>query len=54
MTDNHTPVQNVLDAAAGVTMIASLAQWLPPMAALFTVIWTALRIYEWVKDKKWK
>ena len=28
------------------TVIATLAAWLPPLAALFTIIWTAIRIFE--------
>ena len=28
------------------TVIATLAAWLPPLAALFTIVWTAIRIYE--------
>lgn len=28
------------------TVVATLAAWLPPLAALFTIIWTGIRIYE--------
>lgn len=28
------------------TVIATLAAWLPPLAALFTIIWTLIRIFE--------
>jgi len=28
------------------TVIGTLAEFLPPLAALFTIIWTAIRIYE--------
>ena len=27
-------------------VLATLASWLPAIAALFTIIWTAIRIYE--------
>ena len=27
-------------------VLATLAQWLPSMAALFTIVWTGIRIYE--------
>lgn len=27
-------------------VVGTLANWLPSLAALFTVIWTAIRIYE--------
>jgi hypothetical protein len=26
--------------------------WLPSLAALASLIWTCIRIYEWVKDKR--
>lgn len=46
------------DAISVVTVLATLAAWLPPLAALFTIIWTSIRIYEtktfqcWIKGKK--
>lgn len=27
-------------------VLATLASWLPSIAAIFTIIWTAIRIYE--------
>ena len=32
-------------AAVGVT-IGTILQWLPALAAIFTVVWTGIRIYE--------
>lgn len=46
------------DAVSIITVIGTLAQWLPAVAALFTIIWTGIRIYEtetvqgWVGKKK--
>jgi len=34
------------DAASFATVLGTLAQFLPPLAALFTIVWTAIRIYE--------
>ena len=34
------------DALSVGTVIATLAAWLPPLAALFTIVWTAIRIFE--------
>jgi hypothetical protein len=34
------------DALAGVTIIATLLKWMPAIAAVLAVIWTAMRIYE--------
>lgn len=39
-----------VDIVAASTGIASFATWLPPIAALFTVIWTGIRIYEYFKN----
>jgi hypothetical protein len=50
--------KNLGDAISVVTVLATLAAWLPPLAALFTIIWTSIRIYEtktfqgWLKGKK--
>jgi hypothetical protein len=40
------PTKNLIDALSVVTVIGTLAQALPSIAALFTIIWTALRIWE--------
>ena len=38
--------KHVGDAVSVVTVLATLAAWLPPLAALFTIIWSAIRIWE--------
>ena len=38
--------KQVVDAISVVTVLGTLGDVLPPMAALFTLIWTAIRIYE--------
>lgn len=43
-----------LDVLAGANAALALMQWLPPLAALLTIVWTAIRIYEWWKTKKVK
>ena len=40
------PTKNIIDALSVVTVIGTLAQVLPSIAALFTIIWTGLRIWE--------
>ena len=55
MMDETT--KQVVDAASVFTMIGTLGSILPPLAALFTIVWTGIRIYEtktvqeWVKKK---
>lgn len=34
------------DVAAASVTVATILQWLPALAALFTIIWTAIRIWE--------
>lgn len=45
--------KNVADGLSIVTVIGTLANWLPAIAALFSIIWTAFRIYETETVQKW-
>ena len=38
--------KTLIDGLSVVTVVGTLGEMLPPMAALFTLIWTAIRIYE--------
>ena len=38
--------KHVLDALSVVTVVGTLVQMLPSIAALFTIVWTGIRIYE--------
>lgn len=40
------PAKNLMDAFSVGTVLATIAGILPSIAALFTVIWTGIRIYE--------
>ena len=40
----HT--KHVVDGASIVTVMGTLMQWLPAVAAIFSIVWTAIRIYE--------
>lgn len=42
----HEGTKQVLDSVSIVTVVGTLADILPAIAALFTIIWTAVRIYE--------
>ena len=39
-------VKSLGDAASVITVVGTLADVLPSLAALFTIIWTGVRIYE--------
>jgi hypothetical protein len=56
MQDEAT--KHAIDAVSVVTVIGTLTDILPPLAALATLIWTGIRIYEtqtvqgWLRKRK--
>ena len=44
--DHNETAKHVVDAISVATVIGTLAQVLPAIAAAFTIIWSAIRIYE--------
>lgn len=44
--EQHTTMKVLGDITAASTMVGALFQWLPAVAALFTIIWTGTRLYE--------
>ena len=52
--------KHVLDGLSVITVLGALVQILPAIAALFTIVWTGIRIYEtdtvqgWIKRAKRK
>ena len=38
--------KHIVDVASVVTVLGTLTAWLPPLAALVSIIWTSLRIWE--------
>ena len=46
MTQDTEAVKNVVDAVSIGTVVATLAGILPSIAAIFTICWTGIRIYE--------
>ncbi len=54
MTEHSTEgIKHVTDAISVMTVIGTLAQILPAIAALFTIVWTGFRIYETDTVQKW-
>ena len=43
----------IVDALSFVTVLGTLAEMLPSIAALFTIVWTGIRIYETKTVQKW-
>ena len=46
-------VKYVADAASVLTVIGTLSGMLPSVAALFTIVWTSIRILETDTVKRW-
>lgn len=42
-------VKDAADASAWLVVIGTAAQWLPTIAALLSVIWFLIRIWEWAR-----
>jgi hypothetical protein len=51
----HLPegVKHAMDLVSVLTVVGTLASWLPEIAALFTIIWTAIRIIETKTVRGW-
>jgi hypothetical protein len=45
MTYSDT-TKHLVDAASVVTVVGTITQYLPAVAALFTIVWTLIRIWE--------
>ena len=46
-------LKSVGDALSLGTVLATIAGFLPAIAAIFTIVWTGLRIYESPTIQKW-
>ena len=46
MSTTAETTKHAIDAVSVFTVIGTLSDALPPLAALFTILWTGLRIYE--------
>ena len=45
--------KHVLDGLSLITVLGTLMNWLPAVAALLSIVWTLLRIYESKTVQKW-
>ena len=53
MTDHTENIKHVVDALSIATVIGTLADMLPSVAAVFTIVWTSIRIWETDTVKRW-
>jgi len=51
MENVSNTTKHVIDTASAITVVGTLTAWLPPIAAGLTIIWTLLRIYEWIEGR---
>jgi hypothetical protein len=60
MTEHDETVKYVIDGVSFLTVVGTLSEMLPAVAAIFTIVWTAIRIWEtktvqgWLNNKKAK
>lgn len=45
--------KHIIDFASVITVLGTLADMLPAIAAIFTIVWTAIRIYETKTVQRW-
>jgi len=46
MTDHDETAKYAIDALSVLTVLGTIVDILPAIAATFTIVWTAIRIYE--------
>jgi hypothetical protein len=46
MSESHETAKHVVDALSIITVVGTLVEMLPSIAALFTIVWTVIRIWE--------
>lgn len=49
--NEHTKM--AMDGLSLAAVIATLAAWLPPLAALASLVWTCIRIFETATVQRW-
>lgn len=53
MTDHHETSKHLVDAVSLMTVAGTLTDMLPAIAALFSIVWSAIRIWETDTVKGW-
>ena len=46
MSDSHETIKHAVDALSILTVVGTLIEMLPSIAAVFTIVWTGIRIWE--------
>jgi len=53
MTEHHETAKNIADALSILTVIGTLIDMLPSLAALISIVWSVIRIYETKTVQDW-
>jgi hypothetical protein len=53
MEQHHETAKSAVDALSLVTVIGTLVDVLPAIAAIFSIVWSAIRIYETETVRRW-
>jgi hypothetical protein len=46
MSESHETAKHVVDVLSIMTVVGTLVEMLPSIAAIFTIVWTVIRIWE--------
>ena len=49
--DMQEHTKHALDTASGVTALGAVMKFLPAIAAVLSIVWYCIRIYEWARSK---
>lgn len=53
MTEHHDTAKTVLDGLSVLTVLGTLVDMLPALAAGLSIVWTLIRIYETATVQRW-
>jgi hypothetical protein len=53
MPEHDGTIKYAIDALSVVTVLGTIMSWLPSVAAVFTIVWTSIRIYETKTVQGW-
>lgn len=53
MTEHHETAKNIADALSILTVVGTLIDMLPSIAALISIVWSVIRIYETKTVQGW-
>jgi hypothetical protein len=49
--DMQEHTKHVLDTISGFTVLGTVMKFLPAIAAILSIVWYCIRIYEWARSK---